>query len=76
MVVDRISMYVYLTKSIAVCGKIGENNEDMLFELVSVVFCCGQRQTRSDDTFDTTKDDIKVRKTTSYMSNFKEGQLT
>jgi hypothetical protein len=41
-----------LTKSVAVRGQIGENDEDVLLELVGVVLGGGEGETRSDDTLD------------------------
>lgn len=41
-----------LTKSIAVRRQIGKNDQDVLLELVGVVFCRGEGETGSDDTFD------------------------
>jgi len=40
------------TKGVAVRGKIGENDEDVLLELVGIVLGGGEGETRSDDTFD------------------------
>ena len=42
-----------LTKSITVRRKVGKNDQDVLLELVGVVFGGGKGKTRSDDTFDT-----------------------
>jgi hypothetical protein len=42
----------HLTEGIAVRGQIGKNNEDVLLELVGVVFGSGQCETGCDDTFD------------------------
>ena len=40
------------TESVTVCGQVGQNDQDMLFELVGVVFGCGQSETGRDNTFD------------------------
>ena len=41
-----------LTKGITIGRKISEDDEDVFLELISVVFCGGQRKTRSNDTLD------------------------
>jgi hypothetical protein len=41
-----------LTESIAVGGQIGKNDQDMLLELVGVVFGGGKGETRGNDTLD------------------------
>ena len=41
-----------LTEGIAVGGQVGKNDQDVLLELVGVVFGGGKSKTRSDDTFD------------------------
>lgn len=42
----------HLTEGIAVRGQIGKNDQNVLLELVGVVFGGGQGETRCDDTFD------------------------
>jgi hypothetical protein len=42
----------HLTEGIAVGGQIGKNDQDVLLELVGVVFGGGQGETRCDDTLD------------------------
>ena len=42
-----------LTQGIAVRRQVRQDDQDMLLQLVSVVFSRGQRKTRSDDTLDT-----------------------
>ena len=41
-----------LTKRIRIRRHVSKNDEDVLLELVSVVFRCGEGQTRCDDTLD------------------------
>lgn len=45
-----------LTQGIAVRGQIGENNQDVLLELVCVVFGGGEGETRGNDTLDAARD--------------------
>lgn len=42
-----------LTKGVTVRRKVSKNDQDVLLELVGVVFGGGQSKTRSDDTLDT-----------------------
>jgi len=42
-----------LTKSITVCSQISKNDQDVLLELVGIVFGGGKGKTRGNDTFDT-----------------------
>lgn len=60
-----------LTKSVCVRGHICQDDQDVLLQLISVVFSSGQSKTRSNDTFDAVNDKCERRKGEEVSFHFR-----